>query len=422
VIFQNLLIRLFSMLHAAALCDIEDSDFRCGMDKPRDFDLELIDAESFDAASLHTIAGCDAKVELIFQWIQQLVVKNMKTEVLTVPPPILSRSFQELATGMVHFHDAVKLAFVPFPFPYVQTCDCLLAMHWLMVPFVVCQWVTRPWWAGFFCFLQVFTLWVLNLIACELENPFGQDANDVDAIFMQRGFNNNLRLLMKIETWPVPHLSPDSGSQSTLFRKAVEQQENCSTFQAILHYLEHHKGSAPPALKKRFNSRVSRRKEDGKARESTVAPGSDPFTRRPSVRDLGKKTAPVVTLTVAGKEKMDSLRVETLTARLKSDGGAEDVQGVAREKLDVFPAPSAVGVAEVIQASDGGVKSPRFRISARIPDIDGPAREDFHGSAVANDADLLATWEINLDVRPDGIFPAQPEQAQSLHSSGDPVS
>jgi len=241
----------------------------------------------------------------------------------------------------------VKLAFVPFPFPYVQTCDCLLAMHWLMVPFVVCQWVTRPWWAGFFCFLQVFTLWVLNLIACELENPFGQDANDVDAIFMQRGFNNHLRLLMQIETWPVPHLSRDCGSQSTLFRKAVDQQETHSSFQAILHYMESHKGSTPPSLKKRFNSRVSRHGKEGKAREAQDAPDSFRIAAQKEV-----ETEPVVTVTVAGNQKMNPLRDDTLTAQPKSAGGGKDVQGAAREKFGCEVEAEPTGSCTQLTADD----------------------------------------------------------------------
>ena len=33
--------------------------------------------------------------------------------------------------------------------------------------------------------LQVFILWSLNAIALEIENPFGFDANDIDAQAMQ---------------------------------------------------------------------------------------------------------------------------------------------------------------------------------------------------------------------------------------------
>ena len=68
--FQNLLIRLFSLIHAAALCDIESGG---GTDiDPKSFDLELIDAESIDAKSIRAIGESNAKVELIFQWPHQM--------------------------------------------------------------------------------------------------------------------------------------------------------------------------------------------------------------------------------------------------------------------------------------------------------------------------------------------------------------
>jgi len=84
----------------------------------------------------------------------------------------LSRSFQEIANGMVAFHEAVKISSIPFPFPYAQTCDLLLMIHWLMMPIVMAQWTAQPVWAFVFAFVQVLILWALNFIATEMENPF----------------------------------------------------------------------------------------------------------------------------------------------------------------------------------------------------------------------------------------------------------
>jgi len=194
------------MLHAAALAEIED----CAGDEVSDyeaFNFALLDAEGIDEKSLLVIKSSTAKVELIFQWIQQLVVENIETSVLSIPPPILSRSFQEIANGMVAFHDAMKISYIPFPFPYAQTCDFLLLLHWFIVPFVVCQWVTEPVWAAVFSFIQVFILWALNFIAVELENPFGLDANDIDGWHMQEEMNEHLLLLMSPSTKTTPTLS-----------------------------------------------------------------------------------------------------------------------------------------------------------------------------------------------------------------------
>eukprot|EP00418_Pyrodinium_bahamense_P072187 CAMPEP_0179076636 /NCGR_PEP_ID=MMETSP0796-20121207/34203_1 /TAXON_ID=73915 /ORGANISM="Pyrodinium bahamense, Strain pbaha01" /LENGTH=516 /DNA_ID=CAMNT_0020773895 /DNA_START=180 /DNA_END=1730 /DNA_ORIENTATION=- len=203
--YQNVLIRLFSMLHAASLADIEDS----GSDNPDQveaFKYPLVDAGALDAQSLQTVMESDCKVELIFQWIQQLVVESIHTGVMSIPAPLLSRAFQEIANGMVCFHDAIKISTVPFPFPYAQTCDILLIFHWLGTPVVIAQWVSSPWWGAVFSFTQVFIYWCLNMIAVEIENPFGMDPNDIDAAAMQQEMNRNLLLLMEPSTKRTPRL------------------------------------------------------------------------------------------------------------------------------------------------------------------------------------------------------------------------
>lgn len=204
--FQNTLVRLFSMLHAVALADIEDSNSDC-IEEVNAFTFELVDIEGIDEESLQTVRLSSAKVELVFQWIQQLIVENINTGVLRIPPPILSRSFQELADGMCQFNEAIKISTIPFPFPYAQTCDCLLLLHWLVTPFVVAHWVQEPLGGAVFSFMQVFIYWALNLIAVEIENPFGADANDIDVKSMQLDMNHRLLMLLTPETQRTPSLS-----------------------------------------------------------------------------------------------------------------------------------------------------------------------------------------------------------------------
>mmetsp|Transcript_17007 Transcript_17007/g.53448 ORF Transcript_17007/g.53448 Transcript_17007/m.53448 type:complete len:505 (+) Transcript_17007:147-1661(+) len=209
--FKHTLVRLFSMLHASALAELEELAV-FGRDSGSGPDLnalnyELIDPSGIDEESLELLEATDTRVELIFQWVQLLVVENIRTGVLSIPAPILSRAFQELATGMVAFHDSVKLSFVPFPFPYAQNCDLLLVLHWCLAPFVFTQWVPHPAWAFLFVFIQVFVLWSLNYIAVEIENPYGHDDNDLDGNDMQREMNRRLLLLLRPSASRAPGLS-----------------------------------------------------------------------------------------------------------------------------------------------------------------------------------------------------------------------
>jgi len=205
--FKQILIRLFSMLHAAALAELEELNHDVeGIDDITAFSFDLIDPDGLDEESLLAVKTSHCKVELLFSWIQFLIVENIDTGVLSIPPPILSRAFQEIANGMVAFHDAVKITYIPFPFPYAQTCDALLMMHWLIVPFVTSQWVKDPWWAGVFVLMQVLIVWSLNFIAVEIDNPFGTDANDLDGAYMQGEMNRHLLLLLKPATVRTPYL------------------------------------------------------------------------------------------------------------------------------------------------------------------------------------------------------------------------
>mmetsp|Transcript_19783 Transcript_19783/g.35877 ORF Transcript_19783/g.35877 Transcript_19783/m.35877 type:complete len:623 (-) Transcript_19783:87-1955(-) len=216
--FKALMVRLMSMLHAAALAELEvvNADFHDlspveRFNKVSAFDFEIIDPGLLDAKSLMTTKRCGSRVELIYSWIQGLIVDNIRSGVLSIPPPILTRTFQEISNGMVAFHDAMKISYIPLPFPYAQACDCLLALHWLVVPFVISQWVTSAAWAAIFVIIQVFILWALNFIAIEIENPFGSDPNDLDGRRMQEELNTHLFMLLRAEAVRTPELI-DAGS------------------------------------------------------------------------------------------------------------------------------------------------------------------------------------------------------------------
>lgn len=213
--FQECIVRLFSMLHAVALAEIEDVNADCGIEEIQAFKYELIDVEAIDPISLETIKESDSKVELVFHWIQQLIVENIESDVLSLPAPILTRCFQKLTDGMVHFHDAIKISNIPFPFPYAQTCDCLLVMHWILTPMVVATTASHPAWCAISSFFSVFILWALNAIAVEIENPFGMDANDIDTSAMQLELNKHLILLLDKTAQRTPVLAKDARDSKT---------------------------------------------------------------------------------------------------------------------------------------------------------------------------------------------------------------
>jgi len=206
--FQGKLLRLFSIMHAAALAELEEINVHV-LD-PKDinaFQYEVLDPAGFDEPSLKAIKGSTSKVELIFAWLQMLIVESAEQEIIKVPPPVLGTALRLISEGLNAFNDALRITYIPFPFPYAQTCDCLLVLHWIMTPIVVQAWVTLPAWAGVLTFMQVFIVQALNSIAAEIENPFGSDANDLDSGDMQKEINVHLAMLVSKSMVELPKLN-----------------------------------------------------------------------------------------------------------------------------------------------------------------------------------------------------------------------
>mmetsp|Transcript_42967 Transcript_42967/g.115490 ORF Transcript_42967/g.115490 Transcript_42967/m.115490 type:complete len:712 (-) Transcript_42967:122-2257(-) len=235
--FKHLVVRLFSLLHMFALAYIEGCD---DLEEIAAHDLELIDPDGLDQDTWNYVRQCRSsagRVTMVFQWIQAAIVENISTGVLSIPAPILSRVFQELANGMVALHDAHKISAIPFPFPYAQTCDALLVTHSCVTPFVTCSKMSDPYWACLMAFIQVFILWSLNYIAVEIEHPFGGDPNDIDSTTLQLDMNLNLLLLLHPACDRTPVLSSKAKIQGLVkMGRAASHglQEELRTYNEVL--------------------------------------------------------------------------------------------------------------------------------------------------------------------------------------------
>eukprot|EP00747_Dinoflagellata_sp_TGD_P014676 gnl/TRDRNA2_/TRDRNA2_123634_c2_seq1.p1 gnl/TRDRNA2_/TRDRNA2_123634_c2~~gnl/TRDRNA2_/TRDRNA2_123634_c2_seq1.p1 ORF type:complete len:301 (-),score=26.89 gnl/TRDRNA2_/TRDRNA2_123634_c2_seq1:19-921(-) len=174
--FQHILVRLMSLLYRSALhqvCTIPHKNF------------ELIEIDGFDLASMQYLLQAHDRCEIVLQWIQKLVVEANSYEVIKIAPPILSRVYHQLGTGIVNLNNARKITDFPIPFPIAQMITVMLMFHWCITPLVCASSIDSPIWTGVLCFVVVFSFWTINYIAVELEMPFGPDANDLPLHDMQ---------------------------------------------------------------------------------------------------------------------------------------------------------------------------------------------------------------------------------------------
>lgn len=125
------------------------------------------------------IENCEHQVHHIMTRIIRLVTQRMDEGGVAIPPPILSRVYQELSTGLLGYTHAKKVGDIPFPFPYSQIVSFLQVCFLFSCPFVVMALISEVIPAFFFTFFAAFCYSSLNEVAAELEDPFGTDANDL---------------------------------------------------------------------------------------------------------------------------------------------------------------------------------------------------------------------------------------------------
>eukprot|EP00439_Symbiodinium_sp_Y106_P085765 s101_g29.t2 len=198
--FQAFLSKLMSLLYCSALqhmCELEDDT------------LEVLDLGGLSRSSLQHLRDSPDRTELVLLWIERLILHADKSKVIDVSAPILSRAFQELSRGMVTVSNMRKIH-IPFPFPYSQHLVCVLIFYTILTPIVASQAILKPWWAGVMVFVVCTSYWTLLYIAQEIDQPFGDDANDLPIREMQHEFNAKLSYFAHPLSYSVPGFRPDS--------------------------------------------------------------------------------------------------------------------------------------------------------------------------------------------------------------------
>mmetsp|Transcript_56516 Transcript_56516/g.127502 ORF Transcript_56516/g.127502 Transcript_56516/m.127502 type:complete len:486 (-) Transcript_56516:82-1539(-) len=197
-VFRQTIVRLMSLCHGSALEEIADTEH-----------LVAIDVWGLDLSTLQLLAQCKKvhgfnRVELILHLVQTLITKALDDQVVKIPPPIISRVYQTLSRGFVNLLNAKKITDTRFPLPYAQLIGMLLLFHMVSTPFLIAVIIDSKLFAAIFTFVPVFGGFSLNFVASELENPFGNDDNDLPLIHFQSEMNSSLLMLLHKNTDHVP--------------------------------------------------------------------------------------------------------------------------------------------------------------------------------------------------------------------------
>merc|ERR1740121_2599577 len=125
-------------------------------------------------------AHSKCKTELVFQMVQQLVVDAVQAKILTIAPPILTRCFQEMGTGLLLYSEAKKLSHVPFPYAYSALTRFIVVCQACLTPFFMAMYCKGSSSSFFYTFVGTFLLWYLNGVADSLDNPFRKEASTLE--------------------------------------------------------------------------------------------------------------------------------------------------------------------------------------------------------------------------------------------------
>jgi len=211
--FAHHTVRLFCLLHAMAMEEIatlEDKQF------------PLLDIEALQKQDLKIMAEDSAqgrKMQVVLAWIKVHIIKSIDSGILKTPPPILTRVYQQLGSGLVKCYNAQQVVIWPFPFPYSQMNLVLVYIYMLVTPLVVATHDAPAYFCAFFTLVSVLCMLGLDLIASELENPFGDDPNDLPVETIHMEVTRTLLLLLDPRTMTTPRFS------SKRFRTYAELQK-----------------------------------------------------------------------------------------------------------------------------------------------------------------------------------------------------
>jgi len=160
-------------------------------------DLPVLDPLSpEEAAALDgegAAQGSVDRVNLVTLWIQEEI--NELVPLCGIPPPIMSRCYQELSNGMLGFNQAMKMADIPFPFPFAQLLELLLMAFTVIIPLYTAIFTGGLVATPILSFIVTVSFWGLSDISRELENPFADGHNQLPAIDMHERFVELIRML-----------------------------------------------------------------------------------------------------------------------------------------------------------------------------------------------------------------------------------
>mmetsp|Transcript_78559 Transcript_78559/g.243714 ORF Transcript_78559/g.243714 Transcript_78559/m.243714 type:complete len:603 (+) Transcript_78559:3-1811(+) len=350
--FRHTIVRLFSLLHAMALEEIASVDDNINL-------LDVVGLNREKLGVLTTGLAQGRKVQIVLTWIKSYIVQMSDSGLLNVPAPILTRVFQELGAGLVNYHKAQQIVIWPFPFPYTQLNLLLIQIYTIITPLVVSTWGTWSWMCCIFTFVSVTCMIGLDLIASELENPFGDDPNDLPVQELQADINKILTM----------QLNPVITTPPELMQGAVTD----------------YKDLAASCLNQKYRSLKDRLQRSPSTVKATLSSGTRSDRLQAQLRWCGK--APVEQEVRRLQHWLKCLPSQTQGALGEAVQREQQQEALQTSQRDVFV---------------GTPPEPKYRESPEVPHVHCDPPERLHFPSLPSETSAASSLPLYRKAQPQG--------------------
>lgn len=140
-------------------------------------------------------------------------------------PPVYARMFQQMSEAMLAFSEAMKIVETPIPFPYTQMNAMVLYAFGVTWPVMCAVMVPQIAYAALLAFLVVLACFSIDAIATELQDPFGNDDNDLPLREIMRKFEYEVESILVLNGMATNH-HDIKGFRSILTKDDADSSSN----------------------------------------------------------------------------------------------------------------------------------------------------------------------------------------------------
>ena len=148
---------------------------------------------SFSPDELRALKSASCPVTLVAHRIIRTVTTRAHATEWQAPPPIVTNIYQVLERGLGAYSSAIKMKEVPMPFAFVQVNALMLIVFNLIVPVAIANFSSTISMAMLTTMVVVGAFSAMFLVANEMEDPFGTEANHLDLRLYHAHFVGSLR-------------------------------------------------------------------------------------------------------------------------------------------------------------------------------------------------------------------------------------